>query len=322
MVYRQSCSDSPNVVANGLINDGLWHTISLSLTPHISLSLDNGRVGVTLTQSSSFNLTQLTIGGDHAPYSGCVRGVTINSQLINLASSDHSMTPDVVNGCINNQTCPTNPCPMNSTCTNNFTDLVCTCEERTRAENGRCVDPCASMPCVRGNCRINVGTSSKFACACISPYTGLLCDQDNQPCSVGYYTSSCSSGSTTMFCRPCVCDQEGVVKDNVCDSQCGDCSCDVSHLYIYGHYSTNGTSLSSSSPLWIPTHPMVILTVSYVTATLMAPYPLIADCKMDSASVTPTWPADAVIAVTQTMLALMMAVKVSNTVCCILYICQ
>ena len=231
MVYRQSSCNAPIIQADGQINDGLWHTITLSLTPTISLSLDNGRVNITLTNSlSNYTLTQLTIGSDHAPYSGCVRGVSINSQPINLIASDHMVTPDVISGCSSNQSCPTNPCPVDSTCTNDFGDLECTCNIRRRAEAGQCIDPCASMPCVHGDCRINTGILSKFICACTPPFLGLLCDQETQLCGAAHYTSSCSS-STTPFCRPCVCDHEGVVKNDVCDTTCGNCTCDVSYSY-------------------------------------------------------------------------------------------
>ena len=230
MVYRQSSCNAPIIQVDGQINDGLWHTITLSLTPTISLSLDNGRVNITLTNSLSYTLTQLTIGSDHAPYSGCVRGVSINSQFINLTDSDNMATPDVISGCSSNQSCPSNPCPMDSTCTNDFGDLECTCDIRRRAEGGQCIDSCASMPCVHGDCRINTGILSKFICACTPPFFGLLCDQKTQLCGAAHYTSSCSS-SMTSFCRPCVCDHEGVVKNNVCDTTCGNCTCDVSYSY-------------------------------------------------------------------------------------------
>ena len=223
-MFRRRHADSVVLSADGYINDGRWHKVSLSLTPHTSITIDSGRVQSSVPQPTALSFEMIRLGGRPAPFSGCVHSVRVNTQMINVPSLSTDTYPSTVVGvtqnCGDEEPCEDSVCPANSFCEAEWRRYKCTCNSKLKAQEGQCVDPCFGNPCEPGECRFNPGTAARFTCACSSPYTGDRCERrEKAGCDRGEYRRS--------TCRPCVCDHRGV-NESVCNQVDGICSCSVS----------------------------------------------------------------------------------------------
>ena len=222
-------------LTNGtVVNDGLWHDVTVTTLSGTTLSLDYGRYITTLPNVVTASSRNFYVGGKHIhPRTvvdnlvGCIRGIEVNNQFL---QSDHSnvtllnngrtvgvtvTSVGVSTGCHSADVCSSNPCPANSQCIDEWEAYSCECNSGQRP---LCVSACEPQPCLNnGQCVFDSKSNTGFICQCQFPYTGQLCELPKK-CQLGFYDYP--------SCRPCLCNREGAL-DTICDQKTGECLCKV-----------------------------------------------------------------------------------------------
>uniref|UniRef100_A0A672HHJ6 Crumbs cell polarity complex component 1 n=1 Tax=Salarias fasciatus TaxID=181472 RepID=A0A672HHJ6_SALFA len=226
--------ESPKVTlqSQGLLSDGEWHIVELSMdskTPTSSWTMDvDGGKEVSLSKTAGKALDFLQEGGHvalgglspdgGANLSGCLGPVEIGGLLLpfhldtdlNLPRPQEERFVRVNGdsspryGCWGSDVCSPNPCLNGGVCEDAFDLHRCTCPFEWAGP--LCEEPadgCASGPCLFGNCSSAPGG---FRCECEAGYSGEQCELEVDVCE----NSNCSHGATCLkgFQRyACLCPQ-------------------------------------------------------------------------------------------------------------------
>lgn len=212
----------------------VWHYCLVQLT------VDEGRSSASVPEGATIRITMVTLGADmpysnSSRFSGCLAGMVINSEPVDLVSSlsnsrlinQHLQvsTNMAGSGCGQGSPCSEVQCPDNSRCEAGWRNYSCACGMPNRIINNQCVNPCSTEPCKNGGtCNVAQFSSAGFQCSCANGFQLPTCDNTiNVKCGLGLYgPPSCS--------ERCLCDPRGA-NQQVCDATTGDCSCKVMCVY-------------------------------------------------------------------------------------------
>lgn len=177
----------------------------------------------------------VTLGADmpysnSSRFSGCLAGMVINSEAVNLVrslSNSHLNQHFQVSaqmarsGCGQESPCSNAQCPDSSHCEAGWRNYSCVCGMPNRIINNQCVNPCSTEPCKNGgSCVVAPFGSAGFQCTCADGYQLPTCeDTGNVVCDLGFHSPPSCSGR-------CLCDPRGASRQ-VCDATTGDCICKV-----------------------------------------------------------------------------------------------
>ena len=186
-------------------------------------------------------ITTVTLGAEtpnsnSSRFSGCLAGMVINSESINL---DIALMEALLNqhfqvsthmagsGCGQGNPCNGVQCPDNTVCEAGWQNYSCVCNLPNRVINNQCVIPCSTEPCKNGGtCEVIRFGSAGFQCTCPEGYPLPTCeDEDDGTCHVGFYDPpNCN--------EQCLCDPRGA-EAQICDSNTGACICKVGQSIPY-----------------------------------------------------------------------------------------
>ncbi|XP_027697609.1 protocadherin Fat 2 isoform X3 [Vombatus ursinus] len=202
-----------NLSSTYFVSDQEWHSVLLEVTGmSIHLQIDNKSNASTVLPehcgSPQFG-GDLFLGGHirpHLPqqtsraFRGCVKGVTVNREELELLSSNQKKRAGFLKGVALTQCCPQSSICSQNPCLNGGQ-----CSEMSRG-GYKCICPasfsgdhcelgggsCESRPCLNGgNCLPKPGGAS---CSCLYPYTGDRCEEmaecPNGPCETTTQTTA------------------------------------------------------------------------------------------------------------------------------------
>ena len=170
-------------------------------------------------------------------YSGCLAGMVINSESINLVSAlsnsrlnQHFQvsTHMVGSGCGQGSPCSDAQCPESTQCEAGWRNYSCVCSLPNRILNNQCVSPCSTTPCMNGGtCEVAPFGSAGFQCTCGDGYQLPVCEAvGSVRCGPGLY-------GPPLCNDRCLCDPRGA-DQQVCDTNTGGCFCKVICVWWIG----------------------------------------------------------------------------------------
>lgn len=168
------------------INDGHWHSLSLSLThSYTLLSIDEGRSVAMGNGNITVTTNTVSFGGstnnnlnNNNKFNGCLKLFFLTADS-NLTNSFNLTSINVATGCHDNDPCANNvtSCPVNSECRAGWRSFSCDCSHRYFPDRYTCIDPCPPTACGgegRGRCSFDIGErDGKRECALLYEYTGI-----------------------------------------------------------------------------------------------------------------------------------------------------
>ena len=177
-------------------------------------------------------ITTVTLGAENnnSRFSGCLAGVVINSESINLQSAINTNTlPEyrvsthmAESGCSQGSPCTSAQCPTNTLCEAGWQNYSCMCSRPNQIMNNECINPCSTNPCKNGGtCETSLFTSVGYQCACGQGYQPPNCESVvSDRCDLGFYNPPTCSDR-------CHCDPQGADSRQICNDANGDCICKV-----------------------------------------------------------------------------------------------
>uniref|UniRef100_A0A4W5PKE2 Crumbs cell polarity complex component 1 n=1 Tax=Hucho hucho TaxID=62062 RepID=A0A4W5PKE2_9TELE len=221
---RGEASPKLTVQSRGLLSDGQWHTVEISMeAPDLQTSrwimvLDGGREGgeKEVSEAASGSLDFLREGVDillgglgpeaGGNLAGCLGPIQIGGLPLpyygdtdlNLPRPQEEQfvrTPGVATpqyGCWGASVCSPNPCLNQGVCEDLFDLSLCRCPSEwigPQCQND--ADTCAVKPCVHGNCSV---LGEGYVCACEPGYWGARCEKDVDTCE----NNKCGPGATCL----------------------------------------------------------------------------------------------------------------------------
>lgn len=186
-------------------------------------------------------ITTVTLGAE-APetnssrFSGCLAGVVINSESINLqntlATSTHPeyqvSTHMAGSGCGQGSPCTDVQCPTSAQCEPGWQNYSCVCHSPNQIMNDDCVDPCSTNPCKNGGtCETSPFASAGYQCTCAPGYQPPNCESiiNSGGCGLGFFNPPTCSDR-------CLCDPQGADPWQICDGANGNCVCKVICMHV------------------------------------------------------------------------------------------
>lgn len=182
-------------------------------------------------------ITTVTLGAESSEsnssrFSGCLAGVIINSESINLQNAlDTNTLPEyrvsthmAGSGCGQGSPCTNIQCPINTQCEPGWQNYLCVCSSPNQIINNKCVNPCSTNPCKNGGtCETSPFASAGYQCTCVQGYQPPNCENViGARCGLGFFNPPTCSDR-------CLCDPQGADPRQICDGANGDCICKVTH---------------------------------------------------------------------------------------------
>ncbi|XP_061550448.1 protein crumbs homolog 1-like [Phycodurus eques] len=217
VVVDDNNSPEMSVQSEGPVNDGEWHSVSLSMDDSTSrwiMNVDGSKAEVSKLGVGDLDFlregTDIFLGGlsldSPVSFSGCLGPVEIGGLLLPLhldtelkllRPQEEQFLQLNVNagphyGCWGASVCEPNPCQNQGTCEDLFDLHRCNCPSTwTGLLCQEPSDTCLAKPCVYGNCSNIPGG---YQCVCEQGYTGAQCEVEVDFCE----NSNCSNGSTCL----------------------------------------------------------------------------------------------------------------------------
>ena len=219
---------------------GAFNYIIMMSSLYLQLSVDDGRSSASSPEGGAMMITTVTLGAEtpesnSSRFSGCLAGVVINSESINLHRALENTLPEyqvstcthmVGSGCGRGSPCTDVQCPDNTLCEAGWQNYSCMCSLPNQIMNNECINPCSTNPCKNGGtCETTAFTSAGYQCTCAQGYQPPNCD--------GVISGGCGLG---FFDPPtcnerCLCDPQGADPQQICDNVNGDCVCKVNSTH-------------------------------------------------------------------------------------------
>lgn len=222
VVELQVGADRVRLQTQGLVSDGEWHTVELSmenqtlLTSRWIMAVDGGQEEPSLSKTPAGGLDFLREGADiflggpspdaAVKFSGCLGTVEIGGLPLPFHHDTEMTLPrpqeerfarinsnaGLQFGCWGASVCARNPCENQGVCEDLFDLHRCKCtSEWTGPTCQESTNPCISSPCIYGTC---TNLPEGFKCVCEPGYSGEQCEAEVDMCE----NSNCGNGATCL----------------------------------------------------------------------------------------------------------------------------